>query len=314
MVSIKWEKPKYDDLDNKEKYIIKRARELAKSFKIYAIKSDVFRDITFLRYRISVDFEQELKKKKEKLLERIVKVSNIAQSNSLAEVVDIHPFVNSLGQIDKEVVMEFFRGFILEDAIKDLVIYSKQQQKDTDTIASRRIMRNIVPSIINFQEDLYEKGIVHVGLFPEHIIILKDDILKFKGLRYIVRHKSGVIDDKAILNEELYGNIIDERYTPDELKEYINSGGETRIMAKPLISYQLGVLLFDIFTKREYAQQPFRPELVQNAIYHIPGGDVELAKNFINKLVARDPNLRETNLDRIRKMAHDFANSGSKNN
>ncbi|WGS65183.1 protein kinase family protein [Marinitoga aeolica] len=294
---LEWKK--YKNYSNKESIISSKINSFSETFKIRFYTKDVLKDNIVLGYILPVSDNEEKKIKRQKILERIIKVNNLASSNQLPEIVD---FKNNI------VYMDYFDGVIMKDAIKNnfFVKYNSNTKKDQDEIALKRIMRSIIPSLIDFQRDLYNKNLIHLGIFPEHIIVQKDDILKIKGLRYISRHINGYIDDKVITNENLYGSIINKRYTPPELIEYIKSKGNKKIKAKTIVSYQIGILLFDIVTKGAYINNEITGDLIYNAKYYLNYFESQNVMQFILDLIDPNPVNRMEKFEDIKEKCREF--------
>ncbi|MBM7560017.1 hypothetical protein [Marinitoga litoralis] len=292
---LKWKK--YKNPSRKESIIKSKIKKYSKTFKINFYTSDELKNNIVLGYKLPIEEDKYIKR--QKILERIIKVNNLALSNQLPEIID---FQNNI------VYMDYFDGIIMEDAIKSnyFVKYNTNTKKDQDEVAIKRIMRSIIPSLVDFQRDLYKKNLIHLGIFPEHIIVQKDDILKIKGLRYISRHINGHIDDKVITNEDLYGNVINERYMPPELIEYIKSKGNKNIKAKTIVSYQIGVLLFDIFTKGEYINNEITGDLIYNAKYYLDYFESQELISFILDLIDPNPENRIEKFEDIKEKCREF--------
>ncbi|KAF2956641.1 hypothetical protein [Marinitoga sp. 38H-ov] len=295
---MQWKK--YKNFSEKENIIRSKIKNFSQTFKIKFYTNDDFKDNIVLGYKIKPTDDEEKDLKRQKILERIIKVNNLALSNQLPEIID---YENNI------VYMDYFDGIIMDDAIKTnyFLKYEKNTKKDQEEIALKRIMRGVIPEIIDFQRDLYNKNLIHLGIFPEHIIVQKDDIVKIKGLRYISRHNNGFIDDKVITNEELYGSIINERYTPPELVEYIKSKGKKKINAKTIVSYQIGILLFDIVTKGKYKNEEIKGDLIYDANYYLHSFEENKVINLILELINPNPENRLKNFEDIKDRCREFA-------
>ena len=228
-----------------------------KNLKTYIIKNEEkFRDLEFIGQAINfkkTKVSEDLLLQKKKILERIIKISNMASTTKLPEVIDYINYRDFSTKYDHKkmkdnlLIMEYLQGIDLKKACKTNFFAVKKKK---NFININRLFRKILKNIVEFQIDMYKKDLFHIGIFPEHVIIQKDDIVKFKGLRYIVQQKDGIIDDPTIFNE-LYGKIENIRYSSPSFRKYIR-GEYPKIYVLDVMSHQLGVLIFDILTHGQY--------------------------------------------------------------
>jgi hypothetical protein len=227
-----------------------------KNLKTYIVKNkEKFKDLEFIGQAINfkkTNVSENLLLQKKKILDRIVKISNLAETTKLPEIIDFINYrdfstkYNNKKMKDNLLIMEYLQGIDLKKACKTSFFAAKNK----NFININRLFRKILKNIVEFQIDLYKKNLFHIGVFPEHVIIQKDDIVKFKGLRYIVHHKDGIINDPTIFND-LYGNIENIRYSSPSFRKYIR-GEYPKAYVLDIMSHQLGVLIFDILTYGQY--------------------------------------------------------------
>jgi hypothetical protein len=254
-----------------------------------------------MNYDSSLISAQEVKKKS-LILERIIKICNKANTTKLPEILDYIEYNDNTkiyensGIKDKMIIMEFLKGITIEKSIEEGLF----KNKNNNQINLFRLFRKIFKNIVDFETRMYKKDLFHIGLFPDHIIIQKDDIIKFKGLRYMVQHKEGKINDPSIFNN-LYGNIERKRYSSPSLRKKLRGEYDT-VYVLDVMSHQIGVLLYDILTQGKYMHEDkfFMPtESVLNEINIQKKSHEYLVKKLVFDLTNPDISKRTYRPDEI---------------
>jgi hypothetical protein len=266
---------------------------------------DKFKELIFvgqsMNYDSSLISAQEVKKKS-LILERIIKICNKANTTKLPEILDYIEYNDNTkiyensGIKDKMIIMEFLKGITIEKSIEEGLF----KNKNNNQINLFRLFRKIFKNIVDFETRMYKKDLFHIGLFPDHIIIQKDDIIKFKGLRYMVQHKEGKINDPSIFNN-LYGNIERKRYSSPSLRKKLRGEYDT-VYVLDVMSHQIGVLLYDILTQGKYMHEDkfFMPtESVLNEINIQKKSHEYLVKKLVFDLTNPDISKRTYRPDEI---------------
>gem|GEM_PF-5698689 len=207
-----------------------------------------------------------------KVFERIVKILNYAEDIAFPEPIDAFEVTLPDSKLRvPALVWEYIRGWTLHSAVKSnhfaaTDIYNKYMREHAK-INKKRI-HSVLVDILDFEERLTEKGLVHLGLSLKHVIVQVDDIVKIRGLRYICRTRNGVLDDPSLLDTR-YGNLLKPRTTPKSFWKYFQSGGKEKPNVYNIVAYQIGLLMFDIFTKGQHMSKQITPELLEEATYHV---------------------------------------------
>ncbi|KAF2961319.1 hypothetical protein [Fervidobacterium sp. 2310opik-2] len=304
-----------DEMTKKEIKNMEDISMYSKTFDKVMLRSDKFNKTNFLGYVVRKTGDKEKDKYNDKLVERIIYVNNVLLNNRLHEIVD-YDYIKEIGQ--KAIIVDYYNGFLMTSAIKKEYFtpfenwgnkFSDDDYEDEEEyrghnkqVILKRVMRGVIRHLIFFQKDIFEKGLFHIGLNHKHIVVQKDDNIKINGMRYIVRHIDGILDDPVITKVKYYGDVINKRYSPPELVEYIKSGGKTKVNAVGIFSYQLGVLLFDIFTKGEHFFGNITDDLVNSSNLYINEkrkDEKKELRKLIKDLIAEDPKDRILDFDKI---------------
>ncbi|WP_448523832.1 hypothetical protein [Pseudothermotoga sp.] len=207
-----------------------------------------------------------------KIFERIVKILNYAEDIAFPEPIDAFEVTVPDSNFRlPALVWEYIHGWTLHSAVSTnhfaaTDIYDKSKRQFAD-INKKRI-HSVLADILDFEERLIGKGLVHLGLSLKHVIVQVDDIVKIRGLRYICRTRNGVLDDPSLLDKR-YGNLLKPRTTPKSFWEYFQSNGREKPNVYNIVAYQIGLLMFDIFTKGQHMSKQITPELLEEATYHV---------------------------------------------
>jgi len=284
---------------------ITRISKYSKTFSKKFVTNNKLGDVLFMRFRAKKhllvqpqDFLNHLA-----ISERIVRINNYLCTTFLPEIVDVY-YRESNGNLKIYIIKEYIKGVEgtvnLVECVNSGILterYSKKKHHDDNGfyvdptnrnsgkyVRFRRVIEGILTQVVEFEKFLYSKGLVHVGLHPSHILLGIDNITKFAGERYILRHINGFIDDPSAIDEQKYGSIIIPRYTPELMIKHINDKGKTPVKALSIVSYQVGVLLFDILTSGKYFQAEFKPELIYSSSLNVPYKFENKLKNIIEQL------------------------------
>ncbi|KAF2961065.1 hypothetical protein [Fervidobacterium sp. 2310opik-2] len=266
-VSLKWKKYN-SDYEDKEKML--KINNYSKTFNKSYVENTSIKNVKYIRFSFKnydKDNDEQIMYKLMKA-ERIVKINNYLSTEFLPEIVDIYYKKKSDKQkiyIVKEYVKGIYGTVNFLECITNQVDVIYDDFGNSKYLRSRRVIDQILDKIIDFEEYLYSKNLTYVGIHPSHFILGIDSIIKFCGESYILKHKDGYIDDPLYVDPSKFGNLIISRYTPPELVEYIESGGKIKVSVFGVISYQLGVLLFDLATLGLFLRNEIKKDKIMSA-------------------------------------------------
>ncbi|ODN30771.1 hypothetical protein [Fervidobacterium thailandense] len=229
---------------------------------------------------------------KELVLERMARVSNVVFDTRFPEIVDFFTATVKGNNLKVPVlVSEYIRGKNLHIAIKSNYLALAKNgdifdpaKREKAPVNLRRV-KDIVCELLSVQQTLYGHGLLHFGVVPEHVILQIDDIVRLRGLRFVVRVKNENLTDMAITDVKKYGPIFIKYYSPNSLLEYIRSGGKQCVNAFEVVAFQTARLIFDLTTKGKYRNAEFTPELIAKAEYHVKTHQVLYVKNVVGNLL-----------------------------
>ncbi|MEJ5258323.1 MAG: hypothetical protein WHS64_08755 [Fervidobacterium sp.] len=256
------------------------------------------------------------------IFKRIISINNYLHTTFLPEIVDFY-VKRKEHSVKVRMVKEFFkgkfstvnfydyfkRGYMYEggepsntkDEISDVEWYAAKNTK----VAYKKFLDRVVKQIFDFQEYLFRRGLIHVGICPFHFSLGVDYAIKFFGERYIVRHKNGVIDDPAI-RDERYGSLVIPVHTPAKLRRYLE-GEDVEVGAIEVFAYQLGVLIFNTLTSFRYNGKELSEELIMKADFDIGRNAAERFKDLILSLTSEEilKALDVSDFDSLRNVFYD---------
>lgn len=228
------------------------------------------------------------------VFERVAKIANTVLDHRFPEIVDfLEVELKDTNLQVPVIVTEYIRGKNLHYAIrsnylalaKDGDIYDPSKRMILP-VNLRRVKR-VLTEILSVQESLYKHNLLHIGIVPDHVILQIDDIVRLRGLRFIVRIDGINITDKAITDVEKYGPVFFGSYTHVSLFQYIRSGGKGSMNVFKLLAYQVAKLLFDLTTKGEHIREPLTKELAESATYHVRESQVLEVQSAVCRLLSR---------------------------
>jgi len=229
---------------------------------------------------------------KELVMERMARVCNVVFDNHFPEIVDF--FTVSLkgkGMKVPVLVSEHIKGKNLHLAIKSNYLALTKNgdifdpvKREKAPINLRRV-KYIVRELLKVQKTLYSHGLLHFGVIPEHVILQIDDIVRLRGLRFVVKVSNGLLTDVAITDVKKYGPIFIKYYSPNSLLEYIKSGGKRDVNGFEVVAFQMARLVFDLTTKGKYRNVEFTSELVSKAEYYVKPLQIMHVKYVIGNLL-----------------------------
>ena len=183
-------------------------------------------------------------------------------------------WIEENGEIENEpvLVLDYQPGISLEKCINEnnfrRVEFEKNKRyKKSDDIKDMNIPKvgRLISYINYFLKTIYEKGYMYVGLPPEHILLLKDDVPRFIGLGSICRLKDGKLDSTHINFSR-----TKKGYSAPELNSAkYNYGMNTD--AKAVGAFTLGVLLAQIL----YESSDMPDDILENGSFKYPNNKYE---------------------------------------
>lgn len=179
-------------------------------------------------------------KEQREILKNYIKTLNDIKSPFLPKVLDFFYLKenNKIVSIIKNepiVILEYKKGMTLEEEI----LKGNFKDAKNNEINMLRIVE-IMKKILDLSKHIEEKGYVHLGISPEHIIIGENDEVSLLGVGRICEVKNGVLYSKSVnFSRSLYG------YSAPELNNIEFGWGEN---SKPseIIAFSLGVLLHQL--------------------------------------------------------------------
>lgn len=237
-------------------------------------------------------------------------------------------WIEENGEIENEpvLVLDYQPGISLEKCINEnnfrRVEFEKNKRyKKSDDIKDMNIPKvgRLISYINYFLKTIYEKGYMYVGLPPEHILLLKDDVPRFIGLGSICRLKDGKLDSTHINFSR-----TKKGYSAPELNSAkYNYGMNTD--AKAVGAFTLGVLLAQIL----YESSDMSDDILENGSFKYPNNKYEgkikqlpkgdMIHDLLGRLCNPDPSQRLCDFDEIDEILSDirgdnFIGSISRNN
>ncbi|WP_055070158.1 protein kinase domain-containing protein [Clostridium massiliamazoniense] len=179
-------------------------------------------------------------KEQREILKNYTKTLNDIKSPFLPQLLDFFYLKenNNIQCIKKNepmIILEYKKGRTLEEE----VLEGKFKEAKNNEANMLRIVE-IMKKTLGLSKYIEEKGYVHLGISPEHIIIGENDEVSFLGLGRICEVKNGVLNSKSVnFSRSLYG------YSAPELNNIEFSWGENSKPAE-IIAFSLGVLLHQL--------------------------------------------------------------------
>lgn len=267
--------------------------------------------VKVLQYSLEdLNSEHSVNKKREVLTAQIELLNDIL-SPLLPEPLDWFEIKNTVDSFPNDklsnnepvLVLDYQPGITLESTINRKRF--RRQDDEAESINIERVGR-LISYIKYFLSIVYDKGYMYIGLSPEHILLLKDDVPRFIGLGSICKLKDGKLDHNHIN----FGRTT-KGYSAPELNsvEYNFGIGAD---AKAAGAFSLGVLLAQILCE----STKLTDNVLENGSFKYPNDEYEtkikaLRKGerihyLLTRLCDPNPSTRLTDFDEIESILEEL--------
>ena len=172
--------------------------------------------------------------------------------------------------------------------------------------------------ILEFLRILDNKGYAYVGLTPEHVILLNDEIPRFVGLGRICKlDENGLIDENHINADRTVAG-----FSAPERNDYVGFSLRNRASGRQVGAFGLGVILHQMI----YGSSEIPVSMMKKGSFYYPNGKseyeilesnkgknekkIKIADELIAKLCHHDPNKRLCNYDVIEEKLNILCGNG----
>lgn len=279
--------------------------------------------IKVLKYTEDEVLNPQMVMNKRKVLEEQIHMLNTLATPLLPEPLDWFQVSNTVdGFTDKEIaetepvlVLDYIPGETLSSAYKKNQF--KRFEVEENANGGKEYKENginvtkicmFISRNIDFLRVLNDKGYMFLGLSPEHILVLKNEIPRFLGLGRICKTKDGKFDAEHIN----FGRMIRGYSAPELNQVETNFGQDANALAAGV--YSVGVILaqmiygdFEVYDDTlscgsiAYPNDRYRETILKS----VPQKGRAL-DNLITRLCDPDPNKRLTDLDEIDSILRDI--------
>lgn len=208
--------------------------------------------------------------------------------------VDIFPN-KELHENEPVLVLEYQPGITLRKKL----LKRENSKKEFENVRLDAVNRT-AKNILYFMMALEEKDYVHLGLSPEHIVMLKDENIRIIGLSKICKTNNSKIRAKDIQGYQTYGYSSPELYTNEDVE----------LDSKAILAFSLGVIIHQLVCEKstihDYMVKPYNHEAL---VFNYPNDISEkyiksqVKGQMIHKLICDlcnpDPKKRLTDFDKI---------------
>lgn len=192
-------------------------------------------------------------------------------------------------------VLDYQPGHNLKKEISLLEMSGRDKSAILPMIA--RIARNI----LYFMQAIEQKNYIHLGLCPEHIIMINNQNVRVVGLDKIYKYKNNKIKIEDIKNRYI------REYMPPEVYEK-NSNNE--LDAKAIAAFSLGIILCQMICIKSNIEEFMTTKVDEvNTVFSYPNSDKEkqrLFENLINQKVIYKKRKE------VKKLIYDLCNPNPK--
>lgn len=259
----------------------------------------------------NVQYSKEKSREEQKeILDFQRKLLNDLKSPMLPKLLDFFSVKDSyevdyIKKNDPFIILEYKSGETLEIKISNKEFIKNKENSKSSEVDIIRIVK-IVKGVINFNKDLENKGYVHLGISPEHIVLSNEDKVSFLGLGRICNIKNGVLDSDGVnFSRSLFG------YSAPELNDPNLHWGKDAT-AREVSVFSLGVLVHQLIC----GDNSFSQGTIENGSFHYPNKD-SLEKvisqknghrisNLIERLCNHNPKKRLLDYDEIESILDDI--------
>ena len=208
----------------------------------------------------------------------------------------------SLVKDEPVLILEYQPGETLRNELRRREAY----KNENDRIRLDYVAR-IAKNILYFIKTTAEKDYLHLGLSPNHIIMLKNENIRVVGLSKIIKTNNNKIKIDDIKCRYTYGHTAPELYDIENKDE---------LDAKAVASFSLGVILCLLLCERTVVEDYMITKVNNNAIFTYPNEVCRkmIKNNVVNEdkyrlidkllydLCNVDPNKRLTEFDKIEEI------------
>lgn len=240
--------------------------------------------------------------KRRQVLTEQIKLLNEIASPLLPEPLDWFNILNTVDALPEEslaktepvLVLDYIPGFGLVNEI-----YKKKFRRRGDKTLDIPKISRLTSYILYFLRTLYEKGYMYIGLSPEHIVLLKNEIPRFVGLGRICK-----IDNEVLDSTHINFGRTQRGYSAPELNRVETNFGHN-CNAQAVGVFSVGV----IFAQLVLEETDFLQENLENGAYKYPNlthetiikqlPKGEYIHDLLSQLCHPDPEKRLIDFDEI---------------
>lgn len=273
--------------------------------RVVIIKTSKYRDC-------DLESEEAIKYRREALKIQI-DILNDLKSPLLPEPIDYFEIPTDNNKIpytlrSKEpvLVLDYQSGKSLYYMI-DKLVKDKRKQGCSKEIANNREIGRIAKNIVRFLKVLKEKEYAYQGLCLKHILLLKDNSIRFLGLGSICKTINGKIDT----SHRNFGVTFMGYSAPELNNKYLKNYGAEYATSESVGAFSLGVILHQLAIGEKEIDYNEHPERIgehghliypngetEEIIKKIPIGGYKLHR-LISDLCKENPEERLTDYDEI---------------
>ena len=189
----------------------------------------------------------------------------------------------------------------------DKLVKDKRKQGCSKEVANNREIGRIAKNIVVFLKVLKEKGYAYQGLCLKHILLLKDNSIRFLGLGSICKTINGKIDT----SHRNFGVTFIGYSAPELNNRYLTNYGAEYATSESVGAFSLGVILHQLAIGEKEINYNEHPERIgehgqliypngetEEIIKKIPIGGYKLHR-LISDLCKENPEERLTDYDEI---------------
>ena len=241
--------------------------------------------------------------KRRGLLKSQLNILNEISSPLLPEPLDWFEVNNNVDIFPKKELHENEPVLVLEyqpgTTLRKRLLKREQEKKELEKVRLDAVNR-IAKNILYFMMALEEKDYIHLGLSPEHIVMLKDENIRILGLSKIFKTNNSKIRAKDIQEYKTYGYSAPELYTNEDIE----------LDSKAILAFSLGVIIHQLVCEKstihDYMVKSYNDEAL---VFNYPNDIFEkyiksqVKGQMIHRLICDlcnpDPKKRLTDFDKI---------------
>ncbi|WP_195469437.1 hypothetical protein [Clostridium sp. D43t1_170807_H7] len=262
-----------------------------------------------VEYRLDEIRDDKKVLEKRNVLLHQLEILNDINTPLLPEPLDWFTVINSVDGIPDHLVnsepvliLDYIPGRILSWHIDE----GKLKYQNKDEVNIPKVAR-IANYILAFLKTLDDKGYAYVGLCPEHIVLLNDDVPRFVGLGRICKlDEEGFIDESHINSDRTVAG-----YCAPERNDYVGYSLRNKATGRQVGAFALGAIIHQML----FGSSEISINMMKKGSLYYPNGiseekicnlnngnnayKIKMLHDLIQNLCNHDVNKRLTNYDAI---------------